>query len=384
MPRSALLPTFFAKLAALLALAIVLCTAARSHEVRPAVVTLSLLPENRYELSIVANLEALMTGIGDRHKDTDDAPEARSYNQLRALSAADLRARFDQFAPRWLDGVGLAFDGTRQALRIARLDVPDVGDLKFARVSTIRLDGAIPPGTKSFRWSYAAEFGSSVLRLKRPGEALSEQGWLRDGAPSAEIQLADGAERSRAERMAEYVTLGFTHILPKGLDHILFVLGLYFLGNGWRPLLVQVTAFTVAHSITLALGLYGVVRLSPAIVEPLIALSILYVAVENMIARGLTPWRPFVVFGFGLLHGLGFAGILSELELPRADYLLGLLGFNLGVELGQLAVIALAWLGTGLVFGARPWYRARVAVPASLVIAAFGLYWTIERVFFAA
>jgi hydrogenase/urease accessory protein HupE len=175
------------------------------------------------------------------------------------------------------------------------------------------------------------------------------------------------------------MVLGFTHILPLGLDHILFVLGLYLLSVHIRPLLIQVTSFTVAHSVTLGLGLYGVVTVSPSIVEPLIAASILFVAVENFVTDRLTLWRPYLVFGFGLIHGLGFAGVLHEIGLERDDFVNGLVAFNVGVELGQLAVIAIAFLATGLWFRDRPWYRNRIVRPASVVIGLAGAYWLVER-----
>ena len=100
-----------------------------------------------------------------------------------------------------------------------------------------------------------------------------------------------------------------------------------------------------------------------SIVEPLIALSIVYVAVENILTDELKPWRVYVVFGFGLLHGLGFAGVLTELELPRSEYLTALITFNVGVELGQLAVISGAFLFVGLWFRNRSWYRRRIIIP---------------------
>jgi hypothetical protein len=206
--------------------------------------------------------------------------------------------------------------------------------------------------------------------------------WLKDGKPGEPYVIGVGVrEKSRAEVIAQYTGLGFTHILPYGLDHILFVLGLFLLSVRWKPLLIQVTAFTVAHTLTLALSVYGVVALPPTIVEPLIAASIVYVAVENIATARLHAWRPFVVFGFGLLHGLGFAGVLEEIGLPRGEFVTGLLSFNVGVELGQLAVIAIAYLLVGHWFKHRPWYRARVVIPASALIAATGAYWTVERLF---
>ena len=175
-----------------------------------------------------------------------------------------------------------------------------------------------------------------------------------------------------------YVQMGYTHILPQGLDHILFVLGLFLLSTRLKPLLWQITAFTVAHSLTLALSLYGLVRLPPAVIEPVIAASIAFVAIENLFTTELKPWRPFVVFGFGLVHGMGFAGALKDLGLQRHDFLTALVGFNAGVELGQLSVVALALLAVGW-FRSRPGYRRLVVVPASVTIAAVAVFWTFQR-----
>ena len=161
--------------------------------------------------------------------------------------------------------------------------------------------------------------------------------------------------------------------------HVLFVLGLFLLSPRLRPLLWQVTAFTVAHSITLALSLYGVVSLPASIVEPLIALSIAFVAVENICSTRLRAWRVGVVFLFGLVHGMGFAGALKDAGLPRGRYALALVGFNVGVELGQLTVIAAALAVVGW-WRRRDWYRRVIVVPASSAIAAIAVCWTIVRI----
>ena len=175
------------------------------------------------------------------------------------------------------------------------------------------------------------------------------------------------------------LSLGFTHIVPYGLDHVLFVLGIFLLGKQPKQVLAQVTAFTVAHSLTLALSMFGVWSLPSRIVEPLIAVSIAYVAIENVLLSELRRWRVAVVFTFGLLHGLGFAGVLSELGLPRSQFLTALLSFNLGVEAGQLAVVAVAFLLLAWPWSQRVWYRSRIVVPASALIGCVALYWTIER-----
>lgn len=356
--------------------------AARAHEIRPAVVSVGFEDNARYTITVTANLEALLAGIAPQHQDSSESPNARSYDGLRALPPAALQARWRAFEDEWLAGVAVEFDGRRAAPRVTALEVPEVGDALTARISRVRLTGAIPEGAREFRWRYAPQFGASVLRLPAADGGVVAL-WLQNGRASEPYVLGVGlVEKTRGEVIAQYGTLGFTHILPFGLDHILFVLGLYLLSLKLRPLLIQVTAFTVAHTITLALSIYGVFSLPSSIVEPLIAASIVYVAVENLVTRRLHVWRPFVVFGFGLLHGLGFAGVLEEVGLPRGEYLTGLISFNVGVEFGQLAVIALAHAAVGHWFGARPWYRARVALPASALIALVGAWWTVERVFF--
>jgi hypothetical protein len=274
------------------------------------------------------------------------------------------------------------FDGRAVAPRVASVDIPPVGDTIVERLTTITLAGDIPPGSQALTWRYAPEFGESALRLKQADGAIARADWLMAGQESAPFPLDPALVpvRSTTDVLWDYTVLGYTHILPKGLDHILFVLGIFLLSLRWRPLLYQVTAFTVAHSITLALSLYGVVSLPSSVVEPLIALSIVYVAVENIVVTELKPWRVWVVFGFGLLHGLGFAGVLTEVGLPRGEFLPALVAFNVGVELGQLTVIGLALLVVGLWFRGRPWYRPRVVIPASALIAAVGAYWTVTRI----
>jgi hypothetical protein len=178
---------------------------------------------------------------------------------------------------------------------------------------------------------------------------------------------------------AGYVKMGYKHIIPQGLDHILFVLGLFLLSKKTKALLTQISAFTIAHSITLGLSLYGVFSLPSSIVEPLIALSIVFVAVENLFTTEMKAWRPFVVFGFGLVHGLGFAGALKDAGLAKGDFLTGLVGFNAGVELGQLSVVVLALVAVGWL-RSKPSYRMAVVMPASCAIALIALVWTIERI----
>jgi hypothetical protein len=189
------------------------------------------------------------------------------------------------------------------------------------------------------------------------------------------------AAKSGWSTFVEYIPVGFDHIVPKGLDHILFVLGIFFLGAGWRALIWQISAFTLAHTVTLALGALEIVVISGSIVEPLIAASIVFVAVENLMTTSLNKWRPVIIFGFGLLHGLGFASVLGDFGLPEGQFIPALIGFNIGVEVGQLTVVGVAAILLTLPFGRFNWYRRAIAMPASIFIALVGAYWFIERVF---
>ena len=198
----------------------------------------------------------------------------------------------------------------------------------------------------------------------------------------AHTSIIDLEKMSTTDAAFLYIKLGYQHILPLGLDHILFVLGLFLLNPKLKPILWQATAFTVAHTVTLGLSMYNVIKPPANIVEPLIALSIMYVALENIISPKLKATRIGVVFLFGLVHGMGFASALGQLGLPQNSYLTSLLMFNVGVELGQLTVILAAFFLLAKWFGNKPYYRKAIVIPLSILIAIIAAYWTVERILF--
>jgi hypothetical protein len=172
---------------------------------------------------------------------------------------------------------------------------------------------------------------------------------------------------------------GFLHVIPLGLDHILFVLGMFLMTRKWKPLLLQVSSFTVAHTLTLWIASAGWVNLSPKIVEPIIAASIVVVALENIFQDKYSHWRLLIVFAFGLIHGLGFAGVMATKLDSTSSLLIGLLGINIGVELGQICIIAAALLVTAWIARDSEKYRKIVVVPGSILIALAGIWWVVER-----
>lgn len=178
--------------------------------------------------------------------------------------------------------------------------------------------------------------------------------------------------------MPEFFAIGFRHILMDGWDHILFILGLFFLTRDLRVLLFQMTLFTMAHSLTLGLSLYGLVSLPPWLVEVAIALSIAFIAIENFFSDKLSPWRPWMVSAFGLVHGLGFAHSFAENLVQPGLFLPALFSFNLGIEAGQIAIVGVASATVACCWN-RGWYRKAVALPASAGLACLGILWAIER-----
>lgn len=180
--------------------------------------------------------------------------------------------------------------------------------------------------------------------------------------------------------IAQYLQLGFTHVIPLGFDHILFILSLFLLNSNFKSVLIQCSVFTLAHSIALGLSAAGYIIPNPLIIEPLIALSIVFTSVENIVRDTISKWRLPVIFVFGLVHGMGFAGALKDAGIPTNNFITALLSFNVGVELGQIAVLLLGWGVVGKWFSQKTWYKTRIVYPTSTIIACIALYWTIERI----
>ena len=299
---------------------------------------------------------------------------SRPRRLIRRICSADWNGLGSTFQQR----VVVTFGGSRVEPTL-RWSVAAASAAGASPIATVRLTGEVPEAAGPLTWKYLWTSTAYSLTDRRNSENAKAQ-WLEGDQTSPPLPLdVASPDETRMALVSRCVVLGFTHILPKGADHVLFVLGIFLVGRRLRPILLQVTAFTIAHSITLALSITGLVSVPASIVEPAIAFSIAYIAVENLVVKDLRPWRYGIVFCFGLLHGLGFAGVLRELGLPASEFLTALFAFNVGVELGQLTVIGAAFLLVGLWFRDRVWYRARIVLPASLAIACAGLYWTLER-----
>ncbi|MGB3148852.1 MAG: HupE/UreJ family protein [Paracoccaceae bacterium] len=334
----------------------------------------------RVNLSMQLNLEAILAKIDPEVRDTSESPNAVEYDRLRRLPPEELNRLFTEFQDEFLANTQVLIDNKPIELSVFSVKADPVGDLSVARITSVEIVGKVPSAASTFAIGWNRDYGKMLLRTMSARQRNMHLEVVEKGAVSTEMVIDDIKLRTRGDMVKDFVRLGFSHILPKGLDHILFVVGIFLLSTSVRPILSQVTAFTVAHTVTLGLGTAGYVNLPASIVEPLIAASIVYVAVENIASPRLSPWRPLVVFGFGLLHGLGFAGILKDFAIPNDEFLVGLLSFNIGVELGQLAIIALCFASVGIWFGKKDWYRQRIVIPGSALIALIGAFWFVQRV----
>jgi len=380
-------------LMSLLILSLFLSFNAKAHEIRPAIVDFIFDKNGLYQLTIQHNIEALLAEIGTAHDDTEESENANKYDELRKFSPEDLATEFEKFSPEFLNKMQLKFDGKVEPLQILDVHIPAIGDVELSRDSLINIAGIVPEGINNMSWKWYTAYGNAVLRVSSEEDPELFSGYLVDGDESEQVPISvacydvENAEKvggcalkqTKWDTFKNYIKVGFVHIIPKGLDHILFVVGLFLLSAQLRPLLIQVTTFTLAHSVTLALGIFGIVNVSASIVEPLIAASIVYVCIENIYSEKLSRWRPFIIFAFGLLHGLGFASVLGDIGLSSGSFITGLIAFNIGVELGQLAVIAACFLLVGFWFRDKPWYRKVITIPASVIIALIAIYWVLER-----
>jgi hypothetical protein len=329
------------------------------------------------------------------------------YYQLATIKGAQQRTQVEKIVPGLTDALQLYAGSHRLPLALRAFSIAQATQAEF-------LDNSV---SKHSTFHFAAELdgerGSIKLisplgapidypvayTVQIPSANVSVTRWLEAGMHESDAvewasKLASTSDTTASvagapafdpdaltwtQQLRLYLRLGFQHIVPEGTDHILFVLGLFFFGITWRKLLSQTTVFTIAHATTLFLSTYGILRLPSRIIEPAIALSIAVVAVENIVRPRIGLLRLGIVFAFGLIHGLGFASSLSDVPFPKRDFLLALLGFNFGVDFGQLFVIALAFVAVGW-FRNEPWFRGRVAIPCSVAIAAVGIFWAVQRV----
>jgi hydrogenase/urease accessory protein HupE len=354
-----------------------LASNAHSHEVSPAVAAI-LQNQDSIQLEIRLNLEALLSDIDlSNISNTDQADQTEEYDFYRGRSVTELKSDFSKIWPSLANEIKVKQDDVFAVLKLEKIMVEEQENFDYPRFSILTITTNIKP-LKPFNFQWSKSFGEIVIREEGEGNVFTQ--YLEAGVVSDEILLSQQSKQRFSDIFIDYIPVGFAHILPKGLDHILFVIGMFFLSTKLSSLFWQITFFTLAHSVTLAMASLGVIKVSASIVEPLIAASIVYLAIENFYSNALTIRRSIVILCFGLLHGLGFASVLADFGLPIHHFIPALIGFNVGVELGQILIILILFSAISYWFKKKTWYRKLIALPFSFVIGLVGLFWFFERI----
>lgn len=356
----------------------------QAHELRPAIMDIGISDDRPDQLSLQLTLsgEAVLAGLDlSGISDTDDSDRSDIYDGIRALGADELAAQMRQAFPALAEDFTLFLDGQKAPLALIAVSVADEPDMRLARDTILEISTRMPTGGDRISVEWPAARGALLIRQMGAGSDPSYADYLAAGGTSNAFSLAIKAPPAVTDVITTYVHSGIIHIIPAGLDHILFVIGLLAYSLSGRALIWQVSLFTVAHTLTLGLASLGWVTISGDVVEPLIALSIAWIGIENMRQKkpGLRPSRAVVVFGFGLLHGLGFASVLSDFGLPSTAFIVGLVSFNVGVEIGQLLIVLPIFFAIKALKLSPGTFRRGFQLPVSVAISAIGLFWVAER-----
>ena len=360
-----------------------------SHEISPAIAELSI-KENIVEINFYFSVEIFLADIdASIITDTNETNKSEVYDDLRARDSTEIENIFKSKSNTFIDLITVKSEQEMLQVKFLDIKVSENRDVTIPRESKITLSVATKTDDVKIIFGWDKKLGPLIVRQVAEEEYATQNdteydlysSYLSPGELSAPIVRGGVLPVSSVEIIKSYLVIGFEHIIPKGLDHILFVLGLYLFATKISQLILQVSIFTIAHTITLAMASLGYVKVPAIIVEPLIALSISYVALETLWHTKIGWSRLLIIFGFGLLHGLGFASVLMDIGLNPAHLITGLISFNIGVEFGQLTVIIIAHIAIGITFSKTRFYRSFIQIPLSLIIAAIGGWWFVERIF---
>ena len=366
-----------------LSLFIIYSTSVFSHEIKPSIIDYKI-EENNILLNIRLNAELILSDIdASKITDTNSSSFSDIYDSLRLLTEDKLR---ELFIESWTDiqsKINFNINDETRKLEFLDLVIETNKNFEISRESIVYLKFSINEDAEFFTFKWDEKFGPIIIReiddLKDDDDLYTE--YLQSGLKTDKIFIKERNVKSIFKSIVDYFILGIQHIIPKGLDHILFIVGLFFFSVNLRPLLIQVTMFTIAHSITLIFVTVSFININPLIVEPIIALSIAYVGIENIFKKYVKEYlRYFIIFFFGLLHGLGFALVLSDIGYQSSKLILNLISFNLGIEAAQILIILFLYFVIGVTFSNKKYYKYIFQIPVSLFIALVGIYWFFDRI----
>ncbi len=354
-----------------------------SHEIRPSIADYKI-EENTLYFDIRLNAELILSGIDASNiTDTNSSPLSATYDDLRSLNREDLKLLLIEAWDDIQSKINLNINDVPTKFELVNIYIEANRDFEISRDSIISLKHELDEDDEFLTFKWNEKYGPIIIReineLKKEDDLYTE--YLQAGLQTDKIFIKNENTQSIFKSIINYFILGIQHIIPKGLDHILFIVGLFFFSVTLRPLLIQVTMFTIAHSITLIFVSVSYINVNPLIVEPIIALSIAYVGIENIFKQYVKEYlRYIIIFFFGLLHGLGFALVLSDIGYQSSKLILNLISFNLGIEAAQIFIILFLYILLGIKFSNKKYYRYIFQVPVSLFIALVGIYWFFERI----
>ena len=354
-----------------------------SHEIRPSIADYKI-EENILYFDIRLNAELILSGIDASNiTDTNSSPLSATYDDLRSLTRENLKILLTESWDDIQSKINLNINEVSTKFELVDINIEANRDFEISRDSILYLKYELDEDDEFLTFKWSEKYGPIIIReineLKKEDDLYTE--YLQAGLQTDKIFIKSENTQSIFKSIINYFILGIQHIIPKGLDHILFIVGLFFFSVTLRPLLIQVTMFTIAHSITLIFVSVSYINVNPLIVEPIIALSIAYVGIENIFKQYVKEYlRYIIIFFFGLLHGLGFALVLSDIGYQSSKLILNLISFNLGIEAAQIFIILFLYILLGIKFSNKKYYRYIFQVPVSLFIALVGIYWFFERI----
>ncbi len=354
-----------------------------SHEIKPSIADFTY-DEKYLNFKIRLNAELILSNIdASKVSNTDSSSLSETYDKLRVLESKNIEQIFQNSWDEISSNIDIKIDNESKQINLTKIKVENIKNFEISRDTNVYFRVLLDNNSEQFTFKWIKNYGPIILREnnnnKSENELVTE--YLQSGIISNQISFKENNFSNILNSFSKFFVLGVQHIIPKGLDHILFIFGLFLFSTSLKKLITQITIFTIAHSITLIFVSLSLMKINPQIVEPIIALSIFYVGLENIFKNYIKEYlRYVIILFFGLLHGLGFALVLSDIGYRSSDLFINLISFNIGIEVAQISIVLILYLLITINFAKNKNYRIFFQIPSSMLISTIGLYWFLERI----
>ena len=358
-------------------------SSSNSHEIKPSIADFTY-DENYLNFKIRLNAELILSNIdASKVSNTDSSSLSETYDKLRVLESKNLEQIFQNSWDEISSNIDIKINNESMQINLIKIKVENIKNFEISRDTNVYFRVLLDNNSEQFTFKWIKNYGPIILREnnnnKSENELVTE--YLQSGVISNQISFKENNFTNILNSFSKFFVLGVQHIIPKGLDHILFIFGLFLFSTSLKKLITQITIFTIAHSITLIFVSLSLIKINPQIVEPIIALSIFYVGLENIFKNYTKEYlRYVIILFFGLLHGLGFALVLSDIGYRSSDLFINLISFNIGIEVAQISIVLILYLLITINFANNKNYRIFFQIPSSILISTIGLYWFLERI----